>query len=405
MRVGRIPPKGAYCFFTAVALLALAGCKKTQPPPDKPVEVGVVTVHPQSVAVTTELPGRTSAYLVAQVHARVDGIVQRRDFKEGSQVKEGQRLYQIDPAPYRAALDSAKAALLKAQANLASTSAQADRDKVLVAANAISKQDYINAVAAQKQAAADVASGKAAVEIAKINLGYTNVASPITGTIGLSNVTPGAYVQASAATLMATVQQTDPIYVDVTQSTVDLMRLRRELANGQLQAAGPNEAKVRLVLDDGSVYPLEGKLEFADITVDQTTGSVKLRAVFPNPKHILLPGLFVRARLHEGVNEHAMLVPQIGVTHDAKGAPTALVVGAGNKVELRTLVASRTQGADWIVDGGLNPGEKVIVAGVQKVRPGSVVTPVEQPAAMVARSAEAPAPQAPSNPASSAKAQ
>jgi membrane fusion protein, multidrug efflux system len=253
-----------------------------------------------------------------------------------------------------------------------------------VAANAVSKQDYINAVAAQKQAAADVAAGKAAVEIARINLGYTNVTSPITGTIGASSVTPGAYVQASAATLMATVQQTDPIYVDVTQSTVDLMRLRRELANGQLQTAGPNAAKVQLTLDDGSVYPLDGKLEFADITVDQTTGSVRLRAIFPNPKQVLLPGLFVRAHLQEGVNDRAMLVPQVGVTHDAKGVPTALVVGPDNKVALRPLVANRTLGADWVVDGGLNPGDKVIVAGVQKARPGMVVKPVEQPAAPVA---------------------
>lgn len=384
MRFGWIPRKSV-CAFVTVATLMLAGCKQPQqPPPSQPLEVGVVTVQPQSVAVSSELPGRTSAYLVAQVRARVDGIVLRREFKEGSQVKVGQRLYKIDSALYQAALDSAKAALQKAQANLASTTAQAARDKVLVAANAVSKQDYINAVAAQKQAAADVAAGKAAVEIARINLGYTDVTSPITGTIGASSVTPGAYVQASAATLMATVQQTDPIYVDVTQSTVDLMRLRRELANGQLQTAGPNAAKVQLTLDDGSAYPLDGKLEFADITVDQTTGSVRLRAIFPNPNQVLLPGLFVRAHLQEGVNDRAMLVPQVGITHDAKGVPTALVVGPDDKVALRSLVANRTLGADWVVDGGLNPGDRVIVAGVQKARPGMVVKPVEQPAAPVA---------------------
>lgn len=376
------------CAAAAIAAVTLAGCdKKPAPPPaPAPFEVGVVTVHPQSVAVTTELPGRTSAYLVAQVRARVDGIVLRREFKEGAQVKAGQRLYKIDPAPYQAALDSAKAALQKAQANLASTAAQAARYKILVAANAVSKQDYDNALAAQGQAAADVAAGKAAVETARINLAYTDVTSPITGTIGISNVTPGAYVQASAATLMATVQQTDPIYVDVTQSTVDLLRLRRELANGQLQAAGPTEAKVQLVLDDGSVYPADGKLEFADITVDQTTGSVTLRAVFPNPNHILLPGMFVRARLREGVNDRAILVPEVGVTHDAKGAPTVLVVGPDNKVAVRSIATTRTEGADWVVDSGLNPGDRVIVAGLQKVQPGATVKPIEQPMAQASAS-------------------
>ncbi|MBU6491449.1 MAG: efflux RND transporter periplasmic adaptor subunit [Burkholderiales bacterium] len=378
MRFGRNSTRLIYAG-AAVSALLLAGCAKKQAPAPKPFEVGVVTVHAQSVPVTSELPGRTSAYLVAQVRARVDGIVLRREFTEGGQVKAGQRLYQIDPAPYRAALDSASATLQKARANLTSTSALAARYKVLVAAHAVSKQDYDNAAAAQEQAAADVAAGKAAVETARINLGYTDVTSPITGTIGVSNVTPGAYVQASAATLMATVQQTDPIYVDVTQSTVDLLRLRRALADGRLQSAGPNEAKVKLVLDDGSVYPLEGKLEFTDITVDQTTGTVTLRAVFPNPKHELLPGMFVRARLEEGVNDRAILVPEIGVTHDAKGTPTALVVGADDKVALRTLSASQTFGTDWIVDSGLKPGDRVIVAGVQKVQPGMTVKPVEQP--------------------------
>ncbi|MGH8142120.1 MAG: efflux RND transporter periplasmic adaptor subunit [Steroidobacteraceae bacterium] len=368
-----------------IAALALAGCDgspqatQAQQPP---LQVGVVTVHPQGVMVTSELPGRTSAYLVAQVHARVDGIVLRREFKEGAQVKRGQRLYQIDPAPYQAALDGAKAALQKAQANLTSTAAQAGRYKVLVAANAISKQDYDNAVAAQLQAAADVAGAKAALETAQINLGYTDVRSPIGGTIGVSSVTPGAYVQASAATLMATVQQTDPIYVDVTQSTADLLRLRRELASGALQSAGPNEARLQLVLEDGSIYPLPGKLEMTDITVDQTTGSVTIRAIFPNPHQVLLPGMFVRARLQEGINDKAILVPEVGVTHDASGQPTALIVGPDNKVELRTVKANRTDGGDWVVDSGLNPGDRVIVSGVQKVQPGMTVRPVEEPAAV-----------------------
>jgi len=374
---------GAGC---VMAALALAGCGRaspgTQGQPQQPFRVGVVTVHPQGIMVTTELPGRTSAYLVAQVHARVDGIVLRRDFKEGAHVQAGERLYQIDPALYRAALDGAKAALQKAQATLVSTSAQAGRYKLLVAAHAISKQDYDNAVAAQAQGAADVAAAKAAVEVARINLGYTDVRSPISGTIGVSSVTPGAYVQASAATLMATVQQTNPIYVDVTQSTADLLRLRRELSSGALQAAGPDEARLTLVLEDGSLYPLPGKLEMTDITVDQTTGSVMIRAIFPNPNQVLLPGMFVRARLREGVNDKAMLVPEVGVTHDENGTPTAMIVDADNKVELRTISTSRTEGGDWVVDSGLNPGDRVIVSGLQKVKPGMVVRPVEDPAAL-----------------------
>ncbi|WP_186144647.1 efflux RND transporter periplasmic adaptor subunit, partial [Burkholderia gladioli] len=275
-------------------------------------EVGVVTVQPQSVPVVTELPGRTSAFLVAQVRARVDGIVLRREFTEGTDVKAGQRLYKIDPAPYIAALNSAKATLARAQANLASTNAQAARFKVLVAANAVSKQDYDNAVASAGQAAADVASGKAAVDTAQINLGYTDVLSPITGRIGISQVTPGAYVQASQATLMATLQQLDPMYVDLTQSSLDGLKLRQDIQSGRIKTSGPNAAKVKLVLEDGKTYPLEGKLQFTDVTVDQTTGSVTIRALFPNPNHVLLPGMFVRARIDEGSNDNAFLVPQIG---------------------------------------------------------------------------------------------
>jgi membrane fusion protein (multidrug efflux system) len=364
----------------AVAALALAGCEKeaSPPPPPAPFEVGVVTMRPQSVAVTTVLPGRVSPFLMAEVRARVDGIVERREFEEGARVKAGQLLYQIDPAPYQAALDSANATLQRAQANLAATQANAQRLKALVGRSFASKQDYDNAVAAYGQAMADVAAGKAAVEAAGINLGYTNVTSPITGTIGAAEVTQGAYVRASDATLMATVQQTDPIYVDVTQSTVDLLRMRRELANGQIQAVGPNEAKVKIYLDDGSVYPLDGKLEFTDITVDQTTGSVKLRAIFPNPDQILLPGMFVRAHLREGIDDHAILVPQVAVARDAKGNPTVMIVGADNKVEMRAITVSRTHGSNWVVDSGLNPGDRVIVAGLQKVQPGAVVKPVEQ---------------------------
>src|SRR5579862_1857345 len=244
----------------ALVAMMVAACGSAKPAttPAPPARVSVVTVHPSSVPITTELPGRTSAYLVAQVRARVDGIVLKRDFKEGGDVKMGQRLYQIDPAPFVASLDSAVASLQKAQANLASTTAQAERDKVLVAANAVSKQDNDNAIAAQGQAAADVATGKAAVAMARINLGYTNVASPISGRSGVSLVTEGAYVQASAATMMTTVQQIDPIYVDVTQSSVEGLQLRRDIASGQLTLNGPNQAKVTLALEDGTQYPLPG---------------------------------------------------------------------------------------------------------------------------------------------------
>jgi membrane fusion protein, multidrug efflux system len=360
----------------AVVLGACSTAHTPAPAPQAP-EVSVVTVHRSSAPITTELPGRTSAYLVAQVRARVDGIVLTRQYTEGGEVKVGQRLYQIDPAPYIAALNSATASLQKAESNLASTTAQADRFKVLVAANAVSKQDYDNAVASQGQAAADVATGKAAVAMAQINLGYTSVGSPIAGRSGLSLVTQGAYVQASAATLMTTVQQIDPVYVDLTQSSVEDLQLRRDIASGQLKLNGPNQAKVTLALEDGTQYPLAGSLQFTDITVDQGTGSVTVRAIFPNPRFVLLPGMFVRARIEEGVNENVFLVPQVGVTHDPNGKATALVVGPDDKVAAHTLQLRGTSGDQWIVEGGLNDGDRVIVAGVQKVKPGTAVKAVE----------------------------
>ncbi|MET3554246.1 membrane fusion protein (multidrug efflux system) [Burkholderia sp. 567] len=341
--------------------------------------------------VFTELPGRTSAFLVAQVRARVDGIVLRREFTEGGDVKAGQRLYKIDPAPYIAQLNSAKATLAKAQANLVTQNALVARYKVLVAANAVSKQEYDNAVATQGQAAADVAAGKAAVDTAQINLGYTDVVSPITGRVGISQVTPGAYVQASQATLMSTVQQLDPVYVDLTQSSLEGLKLRQDVQSGRLKTSGPGAAKVSLILEDGKTYSDAGKLQFSDVTVDQTTGSVTIRAVFPNPGRVLLPGMFVRARIEEGVNENAFLVPQIGVTHDAKGQPVALVVNAGNKVEPRPLKTTGMQGQNWIVEGGLQAGDRVIVQGVEKVRPGATVKSVaaQLPAADAASGAAA----------------
>jgi len=370
-----------------VALLAtlatLAGCggaKQATPAAQAP-EVSVTTVQRGSVPVTTELPGRTSAYLVAQVRARVDGIVLKRNFTEGGEVKARQRLYQIDPAPYRAALDSATGALQKSQANLAAMNAQAERYRQLVAGNAVSKQDYDNAISSQGQAAADVAFGKAGVETARINLGYTDVVSPITGRIGASLVTQGAFVQASAATLLTTVQQIDPIYVDLNQTSVAGLQLRRDVASGKLKLKGPGQANVTLTLEDGTQYAIKGKLQFTDITVDPGTGSVTVRAVFPNPDHVLLPGMFVRASIEQGVNDNALLVPQVGVTHDPKGQATTLVVGTDNKVELRTIQATRTSGANWVVDGGLKEGERVIVSGMQKVQPGMPVRIVDAAAA------------------------
>jgi membrane fusion protein (multidrug efflux system) len=373
-------------YLVFAALIALGGCGGAKPPPPAPQapEVSVVTLHRESVPVTIELPGRTAAYLVAQVRGRVDGIVLKREFTEGGDVKAGERLYQIDPAPYRAALDMALGTLQKAQANLAAMTTQAQRYKILVAGNGVSRQDYDNAVAAQGQAAADVASGKAAVQSARINLGYTDVVSPIGGRTGPSLVTQGAYVQASAATLLTTVQQIDPIYVDLNQTSVASLQLRRDVASGRLKLNGAEQARVTLTLEDGAPYPAAGKLQFTDITVDPGTGSVTVRAVFPNPDHVLLPGMFVRASIEQGVNDQALLVPQAGVTHNPQGQATALVVGTDNKVELRTIQASRTSGANWVVDGGLKDGERVIVSGVQKVQPGMAVRTVDFQARTVA---------------------
>jgi len=371
-----------------VAAAALAACHRSDgkaAAPAGPVEVGVVTLEPTPVTLTRELPGRTSAFRVAEVRARVNGIVLKRLFTEGSDVKEGQPLFAIDPAPYRAALEGAKAQLARAEATLASNRTQAERVAELVADNAVSKQEYDNAMAALKASEADVAAGKAAVDTARINLGYTTVTSPVSGRIGRSAVTEGAYAQAAQATLLATVQQLDPVYVDVTQSTAEVLRLRRDLESGKLQSAGNGRAKVRLVTEDGREYGLEGTLQFADVTVDPTTGSIALRALFPNPKRELLPGMFVRARLDEGVNPQAILVPQVGVTRDQKGLPTALVVTPDRKVERRQLVTDRAIGDTWLVTSGVKAGEQVIVEGLQKVRPGVSVNPVPAGAKQAAR--------------------
>ncbi len=366
--------------------LALSACDKPkaeasqEAAPPAP-EVGVVTVQAQHVSLTTELPGRTAAYMISDVRPQVGGIVQKRLFQEGSDVQAGQVLYQIDPATYQAAYDSAKAALAKARANLTSIRSKAERYKELVAINAVSKQDYDDAAASLQAAEAEIAADQAALETARINLNYTKVTAPISGRIGKSVFTPGALVTAGQADALARVQQLDPVYVDVTQSTADVLRLRRDLASGRLQSAGANQAKVKLVMEDGTAYPQEGSLQFSDITVDQTTGSITLRAVFPNPNHDLLPGMYVRAILEEGVNDQAILVPQQGVGRDPKGNPVAMVVEADGTVGQRLLKTERTLGDQWLVSDGLKVGDRLIVDGLQYIRPGMPVKQVDHQAA------------------------
>lgn len=360
----------------AAPLLAACGKGPAAATPPGPVEVGVVTLAPTAVTLTRELPGRTSAYRVAEVRARVNGIVQRRLFDEGADVKEGQKLFQIDPAPYQAVLEGAQATLARAEATLANARLVAARHASLIGSNVVSQQDHDNAQASVKTAEADVAAARAAEQAARINLGYTTVTAPVSGRIGRSAVTEGAYVQAAGATLLATVQQIDPIYVDLTQPADEVLRLRRDLESGKLQAAARGQARVRLVTDDGREYAQSGALQFADVTVDPGTGSIALRALFPNPRGELLPGLFVRARLEEAVSPGALLVPVVGVTRDQKGLPVALVVNAEKKVERRQIVADRTVGNAWLVTGGLQPGDQVVVEGLQKVRPGTPVKPV-----------------------------
>lgn len=364
---------------TLAASLGLAGCGEARPPAPVTQEVGVVTVQPRPVALTTELPGRVSPVRIAELRARVDGIVLKRAFTEGSDVCAGQLLYQIDPAPYQAAYDSAKATLTKAEANLTSSALLARRYTALVAEHAVSKQEYDDAVAAQQQARADVAAARAALETARLNLGYTRVVAPIAGRIGKSLVTEGAYVRQSDATPLATIQQLDPIYVDVTQASTELLRLRRQIAAGQLRDTRQQGADVSLTLEDGSPYAESGTLRFSDVTVDTGTGTFTVRAEFPNPQLALLPGMFVHARIKEGVDETAILVPQQGVTHDSRGEPTALVVDAEQKVALRQLQINRALGNQWLVTSGLDAGDRLIVEGLQKVRPGMAVKAVAVP--------------------------
>lgn len=375
------------------AALLLAGCEKKAAAPataPAPVEVGVITVTPRSVTLTRDLPGRTSAFRVAEVRARVSGIVLKRLFTEGGEVREGQALYEIDRAPYQAALDSARAALARSEANTVSARLQADRSKKLIEAKAVSQQEYDNATASLKAGEAEIAAAQAAVQVAEINLGYTSVLSPISGRIGRSEVTEGAYVQQGQATLLATIQQIDQLYVDVSQSSSEMFQLRRALAKGQLKSAGDGQASVRILLEDGTEYASPGVLQFADITVNASTGTVGIRALFPNPDRLLLPGLFVRTRLEEGVNPAAILIPQQGVARNQRGEPIALVVGANNTAEQRILVTDRAIGNEWLVSSGLKPGDQVIVQNLQKVRAGATIKPI--PATLAGTPAAAPAP-------------
>lgn len=382
---------------TLAITVLLAGCGKPPggPPPDPGMPVmGVMKIQAQPVTLDTELPGRTVPYLIADVRPQVGGIVKTRDFREGGDVKAGQTLYVIDPATYKAAYDSNVAALGKAQASLKTTRLKAERYKELVEIQAVSKQDYDDAAAALGQGESEVAAAKANVESSRINLAYARVTAPISGRIGRSAVTPGALVTASQTTALATIQQLDPIYVDVTQPSAALLRLRRALAEGDLQRAGANAARVTLMLEDGSVYPLEGRLEFSDVTVDQETGAVALRAVFPNPKADLLPGMYVRAVLQEGVKQQGLLVPQQAVTRDSTGKPIAYVVGADNRLERRVLETDRAIGDQWLVRSGLTSGEQLVVDGQQRAAAGAEVkvvpwTPKTVPAAATAATATA----------------
>jgi len=366
-----------------VALLALAilpeGCgrgsaQQTGPPPVP--EVATVTIEAQQVELTTELPGRTSPYLVAEIRPQVNGIIKKRLFREGSDVKAGQLLYQIDPSPFQVALDSAKASLSKAQANLPSVRLKAQRYQELLAEKAVSRQDTDDAAAAMEQAKAEIEYWKAAVEAARISLGYTRVTAPISGRIGKSSVTDGALVTAYQPATLATIQQLDPIYVDVTQSSAELLRLKRNLEAGKLTADGKNGRKVCILLEDGNLCPQPGTLQFRDVTVDQATGSFTLRIVVPNPNHLLLPGMFVRAAVQEGIATQAILVPQQGVSRNPKGEPVALVVDEGGKVQQRMLKLNRAIGDQWLVSSGLSAGDRVIVEGMLNIRPGATVKAV-----------------------------
>lgn len=385
------------------ALLALAACGKSggdkpaaaAPPP---MEVGTVTATPAREVIVNELPGRIEATRIAEVRARVAGVVLQRAFQEGSLVKAGQLLFKIDPAPFQADVNSAKANLQRDEANLFQTKAQAERYETLVKSNAVSKQEYDSAIAAYKQGQAAVAATKAALERAELSLGYATVTAPISGRIGRALVTEGALVGQGETTPMATIQRLDPVYANFTQSVAQLTQLRGAFDSGKIKRVAEGQARVSLALDDGTKYPLSGKLLFTDVTVDATTGQVTLRAEFPNPQQLLLPGMYVRVRVEQGVDERAMTVPQQAVQRGTGGEASLMVVGADNKVVSKPVTTGAAVGDRWIISSGLQPNDVVIVEGFQKLRPGAVVKPIPwKPAAEpgAAPAAAAPAGQKP----------
>lgn len=376
------------------ASVLLSGCGNQSSPEKRQApqpQVGVVTIHTKPITLTTELPGRTSPFAISDVRPQVNGIIQDVLFNQGGEVKAGQTMYRIDPALYKAAFDSAKAQLASAHANLQSAKLLADRDERLVKTNAVSRQDYNNAEAAYEQAKASVQQQKANLETARINLNYTKVTAPISGRAGISTVTKGALVTANQTSALTTIQTLNPMYVDIAQSSTQLLALRQQIARGTLDQNAPEVAQVSLILPDGSRYPLKGKLQFTDVTVDSTTGAVTLRALFPNPNHLLLPGLYVRAIVAEGVDPHALLVPQQGVVRNTKGEPTAWVVGKDNKAELRNIEVNRAIGNKWLVTSGIKDGDRIIVEGTQKIHQGMMVQPVAVSLGDAAKKAATPA--------------
>jgi len=378
---------------SAVMLACVDGCgpRKPAPPPVPPPEVSIISVKTEKVVLATEMPGRTVACLVAEVRPQVGGIVQKRLFVEGAEIKEGDLLYKIDPSTYQALYDRAKAELAKAEARIIPANSKYERHKVLIESKAISQQEFDNSKSEFLTAEADIQSCKAAVETARINLEDTNVVAPISGRIGKSHVTVGALVTANHLMPLSIIQQIDPIFVDVTQSSADFLRLKRSILEGLVKSNGEKEAKVKLSFEDGSPYSQTGRLQFRDVSVDQSTGSYILRIVFPNPDSSLLPGMYVRAMVEEGIIEDALLVPHQAVTRNMRGEPAVMTVDAAGKVVTRTLVIDRSIGGNWLVKAGLKAGERVIIEGVQRIRPGIQVKAVpfdSKPAAPTATAAE-----------------
>jgi len=353
--------------------IALAACGKKPPPAMPPPMVGFVVLKTQRVTLTTELPGRVSALESSDVRPQISGVIRERDFTEGSMVRAGQVLYEIDDAPYRAALLTAQGQLAQAQANIRSTQLQADRYRQLLAIDGVSKQDADNAEAAAEQSRAAVIAGRGAVKTAEVNLGFTRIRAPISGRIGRSLFTPGALVQNGQGDALATIQRMDQVYVDVSQSAADLLDLRAAMHGGHVSQADGDTASVRLILPNGAIYPLPGVLRFAEVTVDSTTGAVVVRATFPNPDGVLLPGLYVRARLVEGVRENGLLAPQAGITRDERGRAVALVLGPGNVVAQRLVEIGQAIGDQWLITGGLAAGDRLVVDGLLNLHPGAKV--------------------------------